>query len=137
MGAILTRGKKDFVPSSADIASFSSNQILVFLETVQKSDRPLTAERARLMGRTYNLLASKNAELKSAYYEITMRAADETSYAGIAELLGRVGRMKFVRPLFRSLNKADRELAVKTFERNREFYHPICRSLVEKDLGLV
>jgi leukotriene-A4 hydrolase len=44
--------------------------------------------------------------------------------------------MKFVRPLFRSLNKVDHELAVKTFEANREFYHPICRQLVEKDLGL-
>jgi len=25
-------------------------------------------------------------------------------------------------------------LAVKTFEKNRDFYHPICRAMVEKDL---
>jgi leukotriene-A4 hydrolase len=44
--------------------------------------------------------------------------------------------MKFVRPLFRALNDVDRKLAVKTFEKNRDFYHPICRGMVEKDLGL-
>ena len=81
-------------------------------------------------------MSSKNAELKSAYYQIAMRAQDTSAYAGVAELLGQVGRMKFVRTLFRTLNKVDRDLALKTFEKNRDFYHPICRQMVEKDLGL-
>ena len=55
-------------------------------------------------------------------------------YAPTAELLGKVGRMKFVRPLYRLLEKCDRDLAVKTFEKNKDFYHPICRQIVEKDL---
>lgn len=42
--------------------------------------------------------------------------------------------MKFVRPLYRCLNECDRDLAVKTFHKNQEFYHPICRQMVEKDL---
>lgn len=41
-----------------------------------------------------------------------------------------------MRPLFRGLNKADRGLALETFEKNREFYHPICRAMVAKDLGV-
>lgn len=28
----------------------------------------------------------------------------------------------------------DREFAIKTFEKNKDFYHPICRGMVEKDL---
>jgi len=36
--------------------------------------------------------------------------------------------------LFRDLNEADRELAVKTFEKNEMFYHPICRQMVKQDL---
>ncbi len=35
---------------------------------------------------------------------------------------------------YRLLNEADRALAVETFEKNKDFYHPICRNLVEKDL---
>ena len=42
--------------------------------------------------------------------------------------------MKFVRPLFRELNKVDRALALKTFEKLKDFYHPICKGMVEKDL---
>lgn len=88
------------------------------------------------MGEVYGLSGSKNVELKSAYYQIAMKAKDASSYPGVAELLGEVGRMKFVRPLYRSLNKVDRDLALKTFEKNRDFYHPICRQMAEKDLGL-
>lgn len=90
----------------------------------------------QLLGETYGLSDSKNAELKSAYYYIAMQAKDASAYQGVADLLGEVGRMKFVRPLFRSLNKADRPLALRTFEKNRDFYHPICRQMVEKDLGV-
>jgi leukotriene-A4 hydrolase len=43
--------------------------------------------------------------------------------------------MKFVRPLYKGLIKADRGLAEKTFEKNKDFYHPICRSMVEKILS--
>ena len=35
---------------------------------------------------------------------------------------------------YRQLRDVDRDLAMKTFEKNREFYHPICRGMVEKDL---
>lgn len=88
------------------------------------------------LGKVYGLADSKNVELKAAYYQIAMRAKDTSAYPGVATLLGNVGRMKFVRTLFRTLNKVDRDLAVKTFTENRNFYHPICRQLVEKDLGL-
>jgi leukotriene-A4 hydrolase len=88
------------------------------------------------MGKVYGLIETQNVELKSAYYQIAMKAKDTSSYPAVAELLGNVGRMKFVRTLFRTLTKVDRDLAVETFEKNRDFYHPICRMLVERDLGL-
>lgn len=96
----------------------------------------LSADRARLLGKVYEFESSQNVELKSAYYIIALRAKDTGSYAGVAELLGQVGRMKFVRPLYRELNKVDRQLALDTFEKNKDFYHPICKGMVEKDLGI-
>jgi leukotriene-A4 hydrolase len=44
--------------------------------------------------------------------------------------------MKYVRPIYKALNKVDSELAVKTFLQHRSFYHPICASMVAKDLGV-
>jgi leukotriene-A4 hydrolase len=97
---------------------------------------PLSAERAQLLGKVYDLIGSRNVELLSAYYLIALKSEDKTSYYGTAELLGKVGRMKYVRPLFRALNKVDRNLALETFAKNRDFYHPIARGMVEKDLKI-
>ncbi|KAG7107081.1 Leucine aminopeptidase 2 like protein [Verticillium longisporum] len=127
---------EDFEPSPKDVEGLTGNQKLVFLEAVEKFDRPLTPEKSQAMGKAYALASSQNAELKSAYYKIALQAKDTTAYQGVTELLGVVGRMKYVRPLYRALNKVDRDLALKTFEKNRDFYHPICKGMVEKDLGL-
>ncbi|KAJ4302270.1 Leucyl aminopeptidase yscIV [Collariella sp. IMI 366227] len=127
---------KDFSPSPSDTSSWTGNQVLVFLNAVKDFEEPLTVEQSQNLGEVYGLTETRNVELKSAYYHIAMKAEDSSAYPGVAALLGNVGRMKFVRTLFRSLNKVDRELALKTFEKNRDFYHPICRQLVEKDLGL-
>lgn len=131
----LAKHEQDYKPSPADIEAFTANQKLVFLSEVQ-SGETLNAERSQLLGNTYQLTSSQNVELLAAYYQIALKAADTTCYEGVADLLGRVGRMKFVRPLFRGLNKVDRPLALETFNKNKDFYHPICRGMVEKDLGL-
>jgi leukotriene-A4 hydrolase len=86
------------------------------------------------MGNAYALTNTRNVELSSRYFGIGLTAKEESVYHPTAELLGKVGRMKFVRPLYRKLVKVDRKLAVKTFEKNRDFYHPICRAQVERDL---
>lgn len=86
------------------------------------------------MGKAYSLAGSRNVELSSRYFSIGLIAKDETVYQPTAELLGKVGRMKFVRPLFRKLNAVDHKLALETFEKNKDFYHPICRAQVAKDL---
>ncbi len=117
------------------MAHFTGNQKLVFLEAVQQQGT-LGAERAQLLGRVYDLETSQNVELKAAYYIIALRAEDTAAYSGTAKLLGQVGRMKFVRPLYRELNRVDRPIALATFDKNKDFYHPICRGMVEKDLGI-
>jgi leukotriene-A4 hydrolase len=86
------------------------------------------------MGKAYSLGTSRNVELSFRYFGIGLVAKDETVYHPTAELLGKVGRMKFVRPLYRKLNRVDRKLALETFEKNKDFYHPICSAQVEKDL---
>ncbi|KAF7559566.1 hypothetical protein G7046_g4585 [Stylonectria norvegica] len=124
-----------YKPSPEDIESLTANQIIVFLSEVQSADA-LTPERSQLLGNTYGFPSSKNVELLFAYYLIALKAEDSACYAGTADLLGRVGRMKYVRPLYRELNKVDRQLALDTFAKNQDFYHPICKGMVEKDLGV-
>ncbi|TGO48753.1 hypothetical protein BOTNAR_0460g00050 [Botryotinia narcissicola] len=125
---------KDFTPSPSDIEGWAANQVVVFLQQVQLFDTPLTPAQSQAMGKAYDLVNTKNVELSSRYFGVGLAAKDESVYQPTAELLGKVGRMKFVRTLYRKLVVVDRKLAVETFEKNKDFYHPICRDQVEKDL---
>jgi leukotriene-A4 hydrolase len=125
---------KDFTPKASDIEGWTANQVVVFLEKVQLFKNPLAPSQSQAMGKAYSLTDTRNVELSSRYFGIGLLAKDETVYQPTANLLGKVGRMKFVRPLYRKLNEVDRKLALETFERNKDFYHPICRNQVEKDL---
>ena len=56
----------------------------------------------------------------------------------VVEFLKSQGRMKFTRPLYRDLFAwpEQKQVAVSTFTSWSENYHPICRAMVSKDLGL-
>lgn len=123
------------MPQASDVANFTGNQVLVFLGELDQEDA-LTPERAQLLGKVYDFVSSQNVEIKVAYYTVALKAKDHSCVNGIAELLGTVGRMKFVRVMFRGLEKANRELALETFAKHSDFYHPICRGMVQKDLKL-
>ncbi|KAI5861248.1 peptidase family M1-domain-containing protein [Durotheca rogersii] len=127
---------EDYQPNPSDVESFSANQTIVFLQAVQDFSSPLSVERAHLLGTTYSISASKNVDLKTAYYVISLRSGDRQEFPGIVELLSSIGRMKFVRPLYRGLYKADRNLALETFQKNKDFYPSTTKGQLEKDLGL-
>lgn len=127
-------GKEKFEPRANDIEGWVANQSVVFLERVQNFAESISSEDVSLLGSTYGFTTTQNVEVTSRFLCIGLEAKCEECYEPAAELLGKIGRMKFVRPLFRLLEKADRKLAVQTFEKNKDFYHPICRQMVEKDL---
>jgi len=130
----LNAGKSEFTPSSKDIADFTAQQSYVFLESIQGLSSPLKPELVKTMGSEYSYASSKNVELVSRFYVVALKAEAKAFYKDAAALAGRVGRMKFVRPLFKELLKVDPELARRQFEESKEFYHPICRGMVEKML---
>ncbi|KAI8938568.1 hypothetical protein NX059_004447 [Plenodomus lindquistii] len=127
-------GAAEFEPKSTDIEGWVSNQSVVFLERLQSFASSFSAHQVSLLGSTYGYASTQNIEVLSRYLNIGLMAKAPETYEPAAELLGKIGRMKFVRPMYRLLEKADRHLAVKTFELNKDFYHPICRAMVEKDL---
>jgi leukotriene-A4 hydrolase len=51
----------------------------------------------------------------------------------VEEVLARVGRMKYLRPLYRALaaRPATRAVAARLFAERRQAYHPIAQQVVE------
>ncbi|KAL3237585.1 bifunctional aminopeptidase/epoxide hydrolase [Nakaseomyces bracarensis] len=137
--------KKAF--SVADVKDFNSNQIVLFLEElvaqscVPESSRINWADYATASSTLLDIykkqiLESQNAEVVFKNYKFQTTARIQPSYQQLADWLGTVGRMKFVRPGYRLLNAVDRELAIRTFEKFKDTYHPICKQLVKQDLEL-
>ena len=90
---------REFKPAASDIEGWSANQVVVFLERVQEYKNPLKAEDVHVMGEKYGFAKSQNVEIVSRYLAVGLKANDKEIYVPTAELLGKVGRMKFVRPL--------------------------------------
>ena len=125
----------DFGPSWTDVEKFSANQVVVFLEKCLLLKKPIPVPHVNYMGYMYKLKDSKNVEVSSRYFQLAMLSGDTSIKPFVAELLGQVGRMKFVRPLYRGLVRmGDVELAAATFEKNKDFYHPICRQMIVKEI---
>lgn len=128
----LNGGTTDFQPHPEDIQGFAAQQSYVFLEAIQQFKQPLSPELVQKMGDAYGYAKSQNVELVSRYYVVALKARAEHFYHATAQLAGKVGRMKFVRPLFRELLDCDAALVKSTFEERKDFYHPICRAMIAK-----
>lgn len=131
--------------NSDDIIKFGANQNNVFLDNLVsyegihgfswKSENGKNA--IDYMAKIYSKYPkSQNAEVIFRWFRLLLTANIESSYPKLADWLGTVGRMKFVRPSYTMLNVVDRELALATFKKYEFIYHPICRSMVKKDLGI-
>ncbi|GAV48689.1 hypothetical protein ZYGR_0N00930 [Zygosaccharomyces rouxii] len=125
-----------------DLNKVSTVQLVLFLDTLVQSENSVDwskhADAARHLLEIYHekVVNSQNAEIVFRKFRFQVESRIEGSYKELAQWLGTVGRMKFVRPGFRLLNKVDRPLALETFQELKDTYHPICKALVKQDLGL-
>lgn len=96
-----------------------------------------------LLGKVYGLSATSNGEIRFRFYEVALADPSSLAAKAIAQeaakwLVGNdgtgvvKGRMKFCRPTFKGVFNVDQKLAVDTFSKNKEAFHPIARKLLEK-----
>ncbi|TFK47915.1 hypothetical protein OE88DRAFT_1664872 [Heliocybe sulcata] len=142
------RGKdvKELDFTDSDVKSFSSNQKVLLLDTLQ-SYQPLPLSHVSLLGSLYGLDSSGNAEIRFRFYLVALLDPSSDSskhYGSIAAkwVVGEdgsgviKGRMKFCRPTFRAVYKVDKQLAWETWKKSKGGFHPLAQKMIEKDLEL-
>lgn len=141
--SILNGASYSDVFNAKDIESFSSNQSVVFLDTLTSfdlhknfkwSEHKEALEAICEIYTSYSM--SSNAEVLFRWYALQVTGRNAQFYDLLGEWLGTVGRMKFVRPGYVLLNKADHEKAIAYFKKFESTYHPICKTMVKRDLGI-
>lgn len=87
----------------------------------------------------YDLGNCKNAEIMLRFYMLAARSHTQSLYSAAASFAIKHGRVNYCKSIYGELFRADelgRELALKTFNSHREFYHPVARSMIAKELQL-
>ena len=102
------------------------------------SGAPLSVVKVKAMQLLYELDQTNNVELNFRWIRLGLKARWEPSVVAALDLVSRVGRMKFVRPLYRDLYQWTevRERAVNTFRQNKEKMMAVAVRGVMKDLHL-
>lgn len=125
-----------------NISEWSTAQTVTFLDALTSlcDDRnePLSLTTIQIMNDAYDMQQCKNSEILHRFCMLAVAAGDKEIIPTVIRFITTQGRMKFVRPLYRALYKSEmgKEIAVKTFLANREFYHPIAAKMVATDMSV-
>ena len=107
-----------------------------FLSRIKEANIELTDDQLELLSDKLNLKQGYNVEVTCLYYLIVLYLGkifkDDVKDA-LIEFLGTIGRINYVRPLYTALYLRDKELAIKTLDKYRNFYHATIIKYIELD----
>ena len=116
-------------PTASQIAGWSTNELLVYL---QKLPRQVTAADCVWLDAHFQLMGRGNHEILVEWLTLAAAADYEPAFPKISEVLLRVGRMKYLRPLYGALaaTPRTRALARDLFAAASPGYHGLSRRVV-------
>ena len=117
-------------PDKAEVARWSGNELLLYL---QHLPRPLDEFSCRWLDAQFKLMPQGNYEILVEWLTIAGASDYEPAFPRIREVLTRVGRMKYLRPLYGALggHPRTRALAQEIFAAAAPGYHTLSRRVVE------
>ena len=116
-------------PDAATIARWNATEKLLYLQNLA---RPKTAEECLWLDKAMGLTGQGNYEILVEWLCIAAASDYEPAFERIRQVLTRVGRMKYLRPLYAALggHVRTRLLAREIFDSARDQYHPISRRVI-------
>ncbi|MFN8549543.1 MAG: M1 family metallopeptidase [Candidatus Eisenbacteria bacterium] len=121
-------------PTDQEAMALSAVERQLYL---QRLPRSLDADALAWLDRTFDLSRSRNHEILVEWLVIALNSDYQPVFARAAELTASVGRMKYLRPLYRALGRhpRTRDLGREIFARAARSYHPISRRVVEETIA--
>jgi leukotriene A-4 hydrolase/aminopeptidase len=122
------------MPSKAQADAWKAVEWQVYL-SAQPSAMPVS--RCEALDQAFGLTQGKNYEILVEWLGLSVRSGYGPAIARTQQVLGEVGRMKYLKPLYMALLSAPatRPIARACFEQYRQGYHPIAVHVVEKVLA--
>ena len=125
------------IPNNTNIFNtFDMNTKLLFLQYFLDRIEAVNMNIINFLNDNYALDNCTNAEILFVWLRINILKNNKRVFPITEDFLARVGRMKFIRPLYLALASVDPNYAVRIFKLNQNFYHQIAVRLIKKDLGI-
>lgn len=112
---------------------WSSHEWQHFIEHLPED---ITTEQMAALDEAFGFTNSGNSEIQFDWYQLAIERNYETAYPAIEEFLIRVGRRKFLQPLYQTMvdtNKKD--WAVEIYEQARPNYHSVSFNTIDNILN--
>ncbi|MCW5809265.1 MAG: leukotriene A4 hydrolase C-terminal domain-containing protein, partial [Deltaproteobacteria bacterium] len=95
--------------------------------------RPVSVDTLRALDEKFALTRRTNHEILVTWLELALVSGYHDVLPRVEEVLGSVGRMKYLRPLYVALasDPRTRPVAERTFAAAKARYHPIARQVIE------
>ena len=134
LAAVRELASQGAVPATELASAWSPAEWQLYLEAMPK---PQPHEVCRALDTTYGLTSSKNLEIVVSWLVLACESGYAPALPRVEEVLGSIGRMKYLKPLYRALLRREetRALARDLFARHRGAYHPIARQVVGGMMG--
>ncbi len=128
--AALAWGRESVSTDGLDTESWTTQHWLRFLRELPES---LSPDRMGELDRAFGFTDAGNAEILCAWLVMAVANGYQAADQAVETFLRSVGRMKFLRPLYRELveSKEGRARAREIFSRARAGYHPMAVAMVE------
>ncbi|MEO6954058.1 MAG: M1 family metallopeptidase [Polyangia bacterium] len=115
----------DAIPDTPTAAQLSATEWQLWLDAL-----PVPYPRAAELDAIYGLYRSGNFEIRAGFVEVALAAGLPDALDEADRLLGEVGRMKYLKPVYKALKLSDAGRARAVFARHRGKYHPIALQVV-------
>ena len=128
--------------TSESIDSFSIPQLMLFIDSLcEFEDWAMASVTSKEIFDLYNakfepLFNYPEFEFRYIKWLASTKIGLDSTTERLIHFVSTIGRMKFVRPLYVTLAKINKDLAVETYERLKGFYSNVCAEMVKKDLGI-
>ncbi len=116
-------------PAQLATQAWTTHEWLYFLRGLPET---LTKEQMANLDAQFHFTQSGNSEIADLWYILAVRHHYNQAYAAMENFLSRVGRQKFLEPVYEELMKTgQQELARKIYSAYRKNYHPLTQALID------
>lgn len=127
--------KTDIIKSLSEIpkSNWTTFEWLRFLQSIDVSTRP---DELKKLDELFKLTGTDNAEIATAWYVLCLKTKYEIAYPSMKLFLGKVGRRKFLLPIYSEMIKSDAglEMAKEVYNNSKVVYHSVSRNTISEML---